>query len=218
MDIDQKSLNKAYIVILIVVIIFIVMFTKYSDVVFKPEGYLSIKSKIANEFKTIIKDFSCLETKTIPNALVKTNKFTMSITLDVVDYNDAPNWAKILNGGTANSGKRTPGIWINQGFLHIRATTNMDYNEGEGCWKIEPVLEKGTHYHLIIVYDVQKMYIYIDGVLVKVCTTKGIIEPHTDLHLGGGANVNISVSYLPRVLSTKDINENWLAIKYASEL
>lgn len=207
---EQKIFGKFYIIIFIIIILSILT-----------KNYLNLESyscncPIAKQFKTIITDFSCLDKLSIPKALTLTNKFTMSIIMDVVDFSDNGGWFKLFNGGTINSTKRTPGVWINQGFLHVRASTSANFNEGDGCWKIEPRLEKGTHYHLVLVYDVQKISVYIDGKLIRTCPTKGIIEPQTDLHLGNspaGPNIQISISYLPKVLTATEIGQCWLAIK-----
>ena len=66
----------------------------------------------------------------------------MSIKLDVIDYNDNFEYQRLLNGGSNTTWPRTPGVWLNQGYFHIRASSDRNINDGDGCWKVNYKLQR----------------------------------------------------------------------------
>ena len=169
------------------------------------------------QFRTLVKDFSCTKAASIKNALNNTNRFTISAILDVSGYNMAPEWQRLFSAGDNQATRRTPGVWINQGYLYAVASTSHNYNEG--CFKISPPLDRDTHYHLVLVYDHNRIDVYLDGQKLSSCTTIGVIKPESDLWVGkwpnegGGANINMTLTYLPIALDEQDVRSCWLYIK-----
>lgn len=163
--------------------------------------------------KKIVSNFNVTRPLVIKNALDDTNQFTVSVVLNVYDYQSSPEWKPIFFAGTPNAKLRTPGVWINQGYLHVRASTDKNWNDGQGCWRIEPPLERDMQYHLILVYNKNKITVYLDGRLIQDCPTTGIILPGKDLYIGNGPNIEISLSYLPLPLNNTDISNCWLLLK-----
>ena len=139
--------NIVFFIILIILIIAIISSKEY---------YVNNRNNSCDclEFKPIVKDFNAKESKVITNALNKTNKFTIYAILNIRDYNSQPEWQHLFHAGNYSATQRTPGVWINQGKLHVRGTTQNNFNDGQGCYTIEPSLNKNTNYHLILVYNV----------------------------------------------------------------
>lgn len=179
----------------------------------------NLSNNIINNFKLITNNSNCQQTSFFQSVLDKTNQFTISVIMDVIDYNDTFEYQRLFNGGNTDTSQRTPGVWINQGYLHIRASTDKNSNEGTNCWKIEPILQKGVHYHMILVYDKKLITVYINENFVVSCPTDGNILFYPDLHVGKskyerkGANINLSIAYLPQALDKNIIKKEWMEIR-----
>lgn len=187
-----------------------------------PSSQCSI-AYLFGQFTTIVKDFNCGGSATFTNILQETNKFTMSISMYVNDYNDAEEWQHILHAGDPSANTvRTPGVWINQGYLHIRGTSAENFDDGgASCFapNLEPPLEKDTYYSLILVYTGTSINVFMNGKLIQICQTQGEMIPGKTLYVGttneypNGPDIDISVCYLPQALAPEDIAQCWLYIK-----
>ena len=175
-------------------------------------------------FTTLVKDFNCQNYASIKNALPgNTNQFMMSAVLNVVSYNNTESqWAELFHAGNPDASTRTPGVWLLNGYLHIRATTTEYYDEGGAPCSppnIVPQLQFGNNYHLLAIYDKQNITAYLNGNLIANCPTSGEILTYRDLYVGAipayplGANINMTVTYIPGVLNKDIISSSWQNIR-----
>lgn len=174
---------------------------------------------IIKNFRIIVKKINSQNYKPFIRALEPNKQFTMSVMLDVVNYNDNFEYQRLFNGGNNSTWYRTPGVWINQGYLHIRASSDKNMNDGNGCWKVNYKLQKKSKYHLILVYSKRAITVYLNGRLIVNCPTVGNILFYSDLHVGKsaherGADINMSIAYLPIALDTNTIVNNWRDIEH----
>lgn len=170
-------------------------------------------------FRTIVKNFNCQGSVKFDNALSATNTFTMSAILCVKDY--VEGMQELFHAGNITAVNRTPGVWLNNGFLHVRATTTLVSNDGGvECWKIGSQLQKGETYSVVLVYDRNQIRVFVDGIKVQSCSLTGDIIPFTNLYVGSnsaypnGPDVDLTLSYLPMALDDDTIIKCWSGIQY----
>ena len=178
----------------------------------------NLSKSVINNFKMITNSSNCQQTSFFPSVLDKTNQFTISTIMDVIDYNDTFEYQRLFNGSNNDDSQKIQGVWINQGYLHIRVS-EKNPNDGTSCWKIEPILQKGVHYHMIIVYDQNMITVYINENLIVRCPTDGTVNFYPNLYVGKsklekkGANINLSIAYLPQALDKETVKKEWMEIR-----
>jgi hypothetical protein len=168
-------------------------------------------------FQPIVKEFNCTDYKLIRNALPLTNRFTLSVIIEMGNYEQDGSYQRLFNGGDYHSRRKTPGVWVRNGYLHVRATSDRTSNDGgKRCAVIRPQLKENSYHHLVLVFDQRKINVYLDGKLAETCPTVGTIIPFRDLHLGAyspqgkgkgtpGLDARLTIGFLPRTVSEEEI-------------
>jgi len=176
----------------------------------RTSGYLSEeKTGCPQTIDRIVTNFDCTKASYMPNRLKDTNRFTLFIRL-TLKAQPSKDWNHLLHAGDESSTRRTPGIWIYDGYLHIRASSQGNQNDGEGCWTIKPKLEVNRQYDLVVVYNRTEITAYLDGNRVANCPTKGEIVPERNLFIGKSSvfpvlSATLTLGYIDRALDPEQV-------------
>jgi hypothetical protein len=172
--------------------------------------------------RNIVTQFDCgRRGKVYRNAFGNRSSFTLSMNLLVYDH-VSPRWNHIIHGGNFSSRHRTPGVWINNGHLHVRASSESNWNDGTNCMKVSPRLLKGRRYHIVLVYTPNDVTVYFGHSLNRVCSFQSKIKPSNDAYIGRGSDpgapVMATIDYIPAALSQKEIKQCYRQLNKTSAL